>query len=51
MEALEGSVTEIVVAGGIWYTDKVEIYEVQSGTWRNGGKKLETNIKNLKVFS
>ena len=39
VEALDGSVNEIVVAGGIWYTDTVEIYEVQSGTWRDGGKE------------
>ena len=40
VEALDGSVTEIVVAGGIWYTDKVEIYDVRGGTWRDGGKEI-----------
>ena len=33
------SVTEIVVAGGIWYTDKVEIYDVLDDTWRDGGEE------------
>ena len=41
VDAVDGSVAEIVVAGGIWYTDKVEIYDVAGGTWRDGGKELQ----------
>ena len=39
--AFDGSVHEIVVAGGIWYTDKVEIYDADDNSWRDGGKYFE----------
>ena len=39
VDAADGSVAEVVVAGGIWYTDKVEIYDVAGGAWRDGGKE------------
>ena len=38
--AFDGSVHEIVVAGGIWYTDKVEIYDADDNSWRDGGKNF-----------
>ena len=49
VDGRDGSVSEIVVAGGIWYTDKVEIYDVGSASWRDGGKGCNNEDRNTRL--